>query len=765
MAVMDRAGIADAREALIWLREVMQRAFFVEVPPIEDPAPAPAVAEAPRSAPLAPVAAPPDPAALAATAEPPPGFIRRWLRIGRRRPAALLVPASVGQEEPAQPTVVAPRVEASAPALETSAQTVPVELTRSEPAPSEHVPGLHAPDPGWSRLEPWRRWPELVGLATAFELTDDECRVLLLAAAPELDSSFPSFCMALFGQASVPTFALADQLFPGSAAIVTAADRPLRHYLLLEVFQPGGTPLLQSEVHASEWVIERLRGGSALDDRLVGGAQRVPFHERDLLAPSHRPVADGLADLLAIGSTDGRPFAQLCGPAGGDKRAVASAAAGDVRMFRLRPDALSVAAGESDLLARLWEREDRFEPLVLFLDSDEVDDQPEQAMAVSLRRFVDRCAVPIVMSCREPWRSLDRLGQVFDLERPLPREQEAAWRHTLPAEAADVATELAGQYDLGLDEIRRLARDVGLPLRGQPLPDDLADRLWAACRSHKRPQLEGLAQRIEVTATLEDLVLPEPERALIDQLADQVRNRARVYHDWEISSRVRRGLGITAVFAGESGTGKTLAAEALASELRLDLYRIDLSAVVDKYVGETEKNLRRLFDGGEDGGVLLLFDEADALFGKRTEVKESHDRYANIEINYLLQRIETYRGLVVLATNAKASMDPAFLRRLRFIVTFPFPGAEERHRIWELTIPAARRGDDLDLDRLANLSLTGGHIRNIGLNALFLAAAAGADAVSMAHASQAAATEFRKIGRPWNDDVLATPVVAGVHAA
>ncbi len=268
-----------------------------------------------------------------------------------------------------------------------------------------------------------------------------------------------------------------------------------------------------------------------------------------------------------------------------------------------------------------------------------------------------------------------------------------------------------------------------------------------------------------MTATLDDLVLPKPERALIDQLADQVRNRSRVYNDWDISARIKRGLGITAVFAGESGTGKTLAAEALASELRLDLYRIDLSAVVDKYVGETEKNLRRLFDGAEDGGVLLFFDEADALFGKRTEVKESHDRYANIEINYLLQRIETYHGLVVLATNAKSSMDPAFLRRLRFVVTFPFPGADERHRIWELTIPEARRGPDLELDRLASLSITGGHIRNIGLNALFLAAAAGTDTVSMAQATQAATTEFRKIGRPWNEDALGSSSLAGVHAA
>jgi len=637
------------------------------------------------------------------------------------------------------------------------------QVVQPEVAPESAVGSTPEPIRALS-VEAWRLWDELTTLASSFGLTDEECLVLLLAAAPELDSSFPSFCMALFGQASVPTFALADQLFAGSATWATVAERPLRHFMLLEVFQPGGTPLLQSEVHASEWVVERLRGGAWLDDRLDSSSQEIPTPERDRLAPSHQPIVDGIANVLRARSIEA-PLAQLCGPAGGDKRSVAAAAAADTRAFRIRPDALSLGPGELDVLARLWEREDRVEPLVLFLDADDIDDQPEQSIAANVRRFVDRCAVPIVMSCREPWRSLDRSGLMFDLRRPTPGEQEAAWRRLLPAGTAGFATELAGQYDLDLDEIQRLATECGLPTTDGEAADDLADRLWAACRSHKRPQLEGLAQRIEVSATLDDLVLPTPERELIDQLIAQVRNRPRVYHDWAISARVQRGLGITAVFAGESGTGKTLAAEALASSLRLDLYRIDLSAVVDKYVGETEKNLRRLFDGGEDGGVLLFFDEADALFGKRTEVKESHDRYANIEINYLLQRIETYRGLVVLATNAKASMDPAFLRRLRFVVTFPFPGARERHRIWELTIPPARRGADLELDRLANLSLTGGHIRNIGLNALFLAAAAGEDAVSMAHATQAAATEFRKIGRPWNEDVLGAASIVQVEAA
>jgi SpoVK/Ycf46/Vps4 family AAA+-type ATPase len=221
---------------------------------------------------------------------------------------------------------------------------------------------------------------------------------------------------------------------------------------------------------------------------------------------------------------------------------------------------------------------------------------------------------------------------------------------------------------------------------------------------------------------------------------------------------MNRGFGISALFAGESGTGKTMAAEVIANELHLDLYRIDLSAVVNKYIGETEKNLRRLFDAAEDGGMILFFDEADALFGKRSEVKDSHDRYANIEVNYLLQRMESFRGLAILATNMKSSLDQAFMRRLRFVVNFPFPGPVERKMIWERAFPKDDQEqsvsgtpiEDLDHDHLARLNLPGGNIHNVALNAAFLAARAGT-AVTMPLILDAARTEFRKLERPVNE--------------
>ena len=212
-----------------------------------------------------------------------------------------------------------------------------------------------------------------------------------------------------------------------------------------------------------------------------------------------------------------------------------------------------------------------------------------------------------------------------------------------------------------------------------------------------------------------------------------------------------RGLGISALFAGESGTGKTMAAEVIANELRLNLYRIDLSAVVSKYIGETEKNLRRLFDAAEDGGAILFFDEADALFGKRSEVKDSHDRYANIEINYLLQRMEAYRGLAILATNMKSALDPAFMRRLRFVVNFPFPGTAERKRIWQHVFPAETPTEGLDFDRLARLNLTGGSIQQHRAQRRLPGGAAGAGTGDHAPVLAAARTEFPKLDRPINE--------------
>ncbi|NJR16908.1 MAG: ATP-binding protein, partial [Calothrix sp. CSU_2_0] len=278
----------------------------------------------------------------------------------------------------------------------------------------------------------------------------------------------------------------------------------------------------------------------------------------------------------------------------------------------------------------------------------------------------------------------------------------------------------------------------------------LSQILWDACRVQARPRLDELAQRIEPGASWEDLVLPETQKQILIDVAAHVRQRGKVYETWGFGGKSARGLGISALFAGASGTGKTLAAEVLANTLKLDLYRIDLSSVVSKYIGETEKNLRQVFDAAEQGGVILLFDEADALFGKRSEVKDARDRYANIEVSYLLQRMECYPGLAILTTNLKSAIDTAFMRRIRFVVQFPFPDAVQRAEIWRRIFPSDTPTQDLDAVQLARLSVAGGNIRNIALNAAFLAADAG-EAVQMKHLLRAAQSEYSKLEKPLTE--------------
>jgi hypothetical protein len=307
--------------------------------------------------------------------------------------------------------------------------------------------------------------------------------------------------------------------------------------------------------------------------------------------------------------------------------------------------------------------------------------------------------------------------------------------------------QLVAQFSLPAHVIRAAGASVcHLVTSRAQTTADLGRLAWQAGLAEARVALDELGRRVEPRASWDDLVLPGPQRVILDEIAAHVRQRATVYEDWGFDAVLRRGLGVTVLFAGGSGTGKTLAAEVVARELDLDLFVIDLSQVVSKYIGETEKHLRKVFDAAERGGAVLLFDEADALFGKRSEVKDSHDRYANIEVSYLLMRMETYRGLAILTTNMKKALDQAFMRRLRFVVEFPFPGPKEREEIWHRVIPAPVPVRDLDFGLLAQLTVSGGSIRNIALSAAFLAADEGVP-LGMRHLLAASRTEYVKLER------------------
>ncbi|MGK9169297.1 ATP-binding protein [Inquilinus limosus] len=596
--------------------------------------------------------------------------------------------------------------------------------------------------------------PAFATLRDRLGLTPFELNILLLCAAMELDTSIAGLCARVQHdpERAYPTFALALSIFDEPAWEALSPERPLRYWHLVEISQPGGTPLTVSRLRADEWIVNYLKGLSYLDDRLTPLLMPLATAGADLeLPPSQARIAEGILERLQR-ATPGRslPPVQLLGADAASKRLLAGAAcrALHVHPYRIHASALPSSPADLETFTRLWRRAGRLLPLALYVETDGFDQAGQRgAAATTLLRFLGRADALVFVDAGEPWHGLPDGSLSVDVAKPTPAEQKAAWTAALGAEAGDSPARLAGQFSLNIDTIREIAEES----RGPDAADAIDhDRLWHAVLARTRPTLEAMAERIVPKATWDDIVLPDPEKALLRQVADQVAQRNRVYQDWGFAQKMSRGFGISALFAGESGTGKTMAAEVVANHLRLDLYRIDLSAVVSKYIGETEKNLRRLFDAAEAGGMILFFDEADALFGKRSEVKDSHDRYANIEVNYLLQRMESFGGLAILASNMKNALDGAFLRRLRFIVNFPFPGAAERRAIWQKAFPAATPTSGLDFDRLARLDLAGGHIASIALNAAFVAAQANGE-VTMPIVLDAARNELRKIERPIHE--------------
>jgi hypothetical protein len=589
--------------------------------------------------------------------------------------------------------------------------------------------------------------PALDRLCAAFGLSPFERDVLLLCAGTELDAGFAEACRAA-GGGRAPAFALALAALPGAHWSALAPAAPLRWWRLVE--PAPGEPLASAPLRADERVLHFLAGVGGMDERLTPLVEPLPPPEE--LPESQRQVAVRAAALWAGAGDAALPVLLLCGADRWTRRAVAAAACAEVglRPYAAAAADLPTAVAERDAVLRLWEREAVLGGCALLVEVDDAD-PPEAARAA--QAFAERVRAPVLASSREPLRAAVRAWARLDVEKPTPDEQRALWRGALGPAAAG----LNGRLDPLVSQFHLGAREIGIAgaqaLAGAA-DGDVGARVWEACREQARPRLDDLAQRIVTGSGWEELVLPEEQTLALREIAAHVRHRALVYEQWGFGRRGARGLGISALFAGPSGTGKTLAAEVIATGLRLDLYRIDLSQVVSKYIGETEKNLRRVFDAAEEGGAVLLFDEADALFGKRSEVKDSHDRYANIEVSYLLQRMEQYRGLAILTTNLKDALDEAFLRRLRFVVSFPFPDASQRVEIWRRAFPPATPTDGVDPEKLAMLEVAGGNIRNIALSAAFLAADEDAP-VRMDHLLRAALGEMAKLEKPLSVEEVA----------
>ncbi|MFE4537258.1 ATP-binding protein [Streptomyces scopuliridis] len=584
----------------------------------------------------------------------------------------------------------------------------------------------------------------LDALVRCFGLSAFEREVMLLAAAAELDPTTGSRCAAASGDPdrAHPTFslALAALVEPHWSALTPVA--PLRRWRLIEL--DDETRLTTSRLRLDERILHFLVGSPYLDARLHGLLRRTT-------APDSLPASyERAAGRVAAGLAGAGPYAPLrVELVGGDLRSRADIAAAAARrsglgLYALAADDLPTDPAERDRLARLWQREAILLPAALLVEIGE----PDREQAAAIDAFVESAGVPLVVSSHDPRQTARPRGERVTVPSLDAEEQLGVWANAfqdVPAVSEHDLRDLVEQFSLPPHLIRSAGAAVVRDLSGEDEPD-AAGLAWRAGLTEARMGMDELGRRIEPEAAWGDLVLAERQLSVLREIVAHVRQRATVYQEWGFEATLRRGLGVTALFAGGSGTGKTLAAEVMARELGLDLFIIDLSQVVSKYIGETEKNLRRVFDAAERGGALLLFDEADALFGKRSEVKDSHDRYANLEVSYLLMRMEAYRGLAILTTNMKQALDTAFMRRIRFVVDFPFPGEAERAEIWRRVLPARAPMKGIDPAQLARLTVAGGSIRNIALSGAFLAAEEG-DRLQMRHMLEAARTEYLKLDR------------------
>lgn len=592
-------------------------------------------------------------------------------------------------------------------------------------------------------------------LSAAFGLSVFECAILLLCAGFELEATWAPLCAAAQGdpQRSYPTFGLCLSLFSGGEWHYLTPEAPLRRWRLVHLEDRGGAFLLD-RLRIDERILHYLLGTPYLDPGLQGIIEPIPT--RGELVDSHRDLVDQIAALWEHRQEpEPWPLIQLCGEDAAAKETIAVTVCQrlGLTLHALFAGMLPTQPEDLQRLMQLWQREAILSQSALLLDCDAVG-SAEASKEGALLHLTEYLKTPLILISRHRRVGRQRPLITYEVGYPTSQEQRILWESSLGSTLpllADHVDVLVSQFNLNAPLIRATSTRVlgqGSHPNPDPTPADPGDqlkrRLWQACRAQARPRLEDLAQRIESRSTWSDLVLPGAEMQVLREITAHVRQRSKVYEQWGFARRSARGLGISALFAGGSGTGKTLGAEVITQELSLDLYRIDLSTVISKYVGETEKNLGRVFDAAEMGGVVLLFDEADALFGKRSDVKDAQDRYANIEVGYLLQRMEAYRGLAILTTNLKDSIDTAFLRRIRFSVRFPFPDQAQRIEIWRRVFPPQTPTQGLVPEKLARLNVSGGNIRNIALNAAFLAADDG-EPVQMRHLLAAARSEYLKL--------------------
>jgi AAA+ superfamily predicted ATPase len=644
-------------------------------------------------------------------------------------------------------------------------------------------PGVPTFQPEGADVERIGMAPQLLWLERAFALSPFDTNLVLIALAPEIDLRYERVYAYLQDDVTRkrPTVDLALNLLCSSASDKLrrrshfTSDAPLIEQGILHLLADPNhihPPLLARYLHLDEQIVRWLLGEEELDGRLQPFSQlEQPAIALEQL-PLHSEMRQALLKLVTQAEQGNQPLQlHFYGATGTGKRRTAEAIAGHLHIPLLAADlsiAIALKLDFQSILPLLF-REARLQNALLYLTGLDLLLVAEHAVISQLLAIAlaDDRGLTILASQEQelPFlaSSSDRISVNF--APPDFAQRCAHWQLHLDRVEIELdrlqLEDIANRFRLTPDRIENAVNaacsqgkwrtaaqlaDVAISTGSVEIGD-----LFAAARAQSGQALRSLVRKLEPRYLWEDIILPDAQRAQLQEVCDRAKYRYLVYGQWGFERKLSLGKGLNVLFSGPPGTGKTMAAEVMANELQLDLYKIDLSQVVSKYIGETEKNLDRIFNAAQSANAILFFDEADALFGKRSEVKDAHDRYANIEVGYLLQKMEEYEGVAILATNLRQSMDEAFLRRLQIIVEFPFPDEAERQRIWAVIFPEeAPLGEDVEFEVLAKaIKLAGGNIKNIGLSAAFYAAGEG-KIIQMRHLIEAARREYQKLGRTWS---------------
>ena len=619
----------------------------------------------------------------------------------------------------------------------------------------------------------------LRGLVEKFRLSEFEAAVLVLCVAPEIDLSFETVYAYLQDDINKrrPTLDLALTLFcQGIADRLTQRDLFLNCSNLVEnhlvrvgddQYKQGG-PTLSSPIIADVRAMDYLLGSDALDARVRAHGRLEPTKTSPrcdvVLAPEFQDRLTEIVSGINAGDVGASALTlQLVGEKGSGKKQIAKAICSDIGRDLLiidLPDLLASDGPASELLVTAF-REAVLQDAAICLDGIHLlikDDNATRAAVAAISSGLSRFRGFALLLGDRAWRAEGEIPgrALLTLEVPAPdyAERRLIWDLHLDVERAGLSDEdiglLAGRFRLNGGQIFKIASTVKDDLSLRPSSERrlTIEDLNAASRMHSNQKLAELAQKISPHYMWDDIILPPDQKKQLREICSYFSNMSLVYDEWGFQKKTNLGKGLNVLFAGVSGTGKTMSADIMAGELGLDLYKIDLSGIVSKYIGETEKNLDRIFREANDSNSILFFDEADALFGKRSEVKDSHDRYANIEVSYLLQKMEEYQGIVILATNFRKNMDDAFVRRTHFVIDYPMPEEENRLEIWRMVFPdEAPQDASVDLGFMARqFKIAGGNIKNIAVSSAFLAAQAN-DSIKMGHVIAATRREYQKMGK------------------